>query len=82
MLNNSKMRLAAFLNYETLFSLSGVSLVRFLPTGARNEQVKLISPFFIIIKNLLLLFLFHFLAISCKKMEKRKAVQEGEGLRA
>ena len=38
MLNNSKMRLAAFLDYETLFSLSGVSLVRFLPTGARNEQ--------------------------------------------
>ena len=68
MLNNSKMRLAAFLDYETLFSLSGVSLVRFLPTGAKNEQRKLVSPFLTIsLKNLPLLFLFHFLADRGKK---------------
>ena len=72
------MRLAAFLNYEPLLALSGVSLVRFLPTGARNEHSRL----FYFIAKYEYSSLFHFLAISCKKMEKRKAVQGGEGLRA
>ena len=39
--NNSKMRLAAFLNYEPLLALSGVLLVRFLPTRAENEHPRL-----------------------------------------
>ena len=78
MLNNSKMRLAAFLDYETLFSLSGVLLVRFLPTWAENEHPR----FFCSNKKHAHSSSFHFLAISCKKMEKRKAVQGGEGLRA
>ena len=73
MLNNSKMRLAAFLNYETLFSLSGVSLVRFLPTGARNEQVKLVSPFLTIsLKIYHYCFYSIFLPSAARKWRKEK----------
>ena len=78
MLNNSKMRLAAFWDYEALFSLSGVSLVRFFSLKKRNEHPRLSYPNTKHSHSSL----FHFLATSCKKMEKRKAVQGGEGLRA
>ena len=68
MLNNSKMRLAAFLNYETLFSLSGVSLVRFFSLKKRNEHPRRSYP-----NTKLLIVLYSiFLPPAARKWRKEK----------